>query len=54
MDRLELWLGVTTDLHQVTEVGRKLKACLGDRKTKIKFSIHGEEKAGLKRPCLMI
>ena len=54
MDRVEVWLGSTTDLQQVTEVGRKLKAQLGTGRTKLKFSIHGEEKSGVKRPCLMI
>ena len=54
MDRVEVWLGTTTDLQLVTEVGRKLKAQLGTGKTKMKFSIHREEKEGLKRPCLMI
>ena len=54
MDRVEVWLGSTTDLQQVTEVGRKLKAQLGSGKYRAKFSIHGEEKSGVKRPCLMI
>jgi len=54
MDRVEVWLGTTTDLQLVTEVGRKLKAQLGTGKTKMKFSIHREEKEGVKRPCLMI
>ena len=54
MDRLELWLGSTTDLKLVTEVGRKLKAQLGTGKSRIKFSIHGEEKEGVKGPSLMI
>jgi len=54
VDRLELWLGAVTDLHQVTEVGRKMKALVGSRNSKMKFSIHGEEKEGVKKPCLMI
>ena len=54
MDRVELWLGNTTDLQLVTEVGRKLKAQLGTGKSRIKFSIHGEEKEGVKGPSLMI
>ena len=54
MDRVEVWMGTTTDLQQVTEVGRKLKAQLGTGKTKMKFSIHREEKEGVKGPCLMI
>ena len=54
MDRLELWLGSTTDLQLVTEVGRKLKAQLGTGKSRMKFSIHHEEKEGVKGPCLMI
>ena len=54
MDRVAVWLGNTTDLQLVAEVGRKLKAQLGTGRTKLKFSIHGEEKSGVKRPCLMI
>ena len=54
MDRVEVWLGSTTDLQQVTEVGRKLKAQLGTGISRIKFSIHREEKEGVKRPCLRI
>ena len=54
MDRVEVWLGSTTDIQLVTEVGRKLKAQLGTGRTKLKFSIHGEEKVGVKAPCLMI
>ena len=54
MDRLELWLGSTRDLQLITEVGRKLKAQLGTGKSRMKFSIHREEKEGVKGPCLMI
>ena len=54
MDRVEVWLGSTTDLQQVTEVGRKLKAQLGSGKYRAKFSIHREEKEGVKGPSLMI
>ena len=54
MDRVAVWLGTTTDLQLVAEVGRKLKAHLGTGKSRIKFSIHSEEKEGVKRPCLMI
>ena len=54
MDRVEVWLGNTTDLQLVTEVGRKLKAQLGTGKSRIKFSIHGEEKEGVKGPSLKI
>ena len=54
MDRVAVWLGTTTDLQLVAEVGRKLKAQLGTGKSRVKFSIHGEEKEGVKRPCLMI
>ena len=54
MDRVEVWLGATTALQLVTEVGRKLKAQLGTGKSRIKFSIHGEEKEGVKGPSLKI
>ena len=54
LDRVEVWLGTTSDLQLVTEVGRKLKAQLGTGKSRIKFSIHGEEKEGVKGPSLMI
>ena len=54
MDRMELWVTNTTDLQQLTEVGRRLKTLLGPGKSQIKFSIHGEEKRGVKEPCLMI
>ena len=54
MDRVAVWLGTTTDLQLVAEVGRKLKAQLGTGKSRMKFSIHREEKEGVKGPCLMI
>ena len=54
MDRLEVWIGNTNNLTKVTDLGRKLKTQLGSSKTKIKFSIHGEEKEGMKGPFLMI
>ena len=54
MDRVGVWLGATTDLQLVAEVGRKLKAQLGTGISRIKFSIHREEKEGVKRPCLRI
>lgn len=54
MDRMELWVTNTNDLQQLTEVGRRLKTLLGPGKSQIKFSIHGEEKRGVKEPCLMI
>jgi len=54
VDRLELWVNDTTDLQQLKEVGRKLKTHFGPGKSQIKFSIHGEEKCGVREPCLMI
>ena len=54
LDRVEVWLGSTTDLQLLAEVGRKLKAQLGTGRFRIKFSLHREEKEGVKRPCLMI
>jgi len=53
-DRVEVWLGKTSNMRGVVEVGRKLKNQLACGAAKIEFSIHLEEKEGLKGPCLMI
>jgi len=53
-DRIEVWLGKTSKMSSVAEIGRKLKKQLGEGAAKLEFSIHMEEKEGLKGPCLMI
>lgn len=53
-DRVEVWLGKTTDMREVAAVGRKIKMQLGQGLAKMEFSIHNEEKEGFKGPCLMI
>ena len=53
-DRVEVWLGKTTDMTEVAAVGRKIKMQLGQGLAKMEFSIHNEEKEGFKGPCLMI
>ena len=53
-DRVEVWLGKTTDMREVAAVGRKIKMQLGQGLVKMEFSIHNEEKEGFKGPCLMI
>jgi len=53
-DRIEVWLGNSSKMRSVAEIGRKLKQQLGFDATKMEFSIHTEEKEGLHGPCLMI
>jgi len=53
-DRIEVWLGTSSKMRSVAEIGRKLKKQLGEDASKMEFSIHMEEKEGLKGPCLMI
>ena len=48
-DRLEIWIKDVTLMRGVVEVGRKIKNKLGlDISKKIKFSIHNEDKEGVK------
>jgi len=48
-DRLEVWVKDVTMMRGVVEVGRKTKSKLGlDTSKKIKFSIHKEDKKGVK------
>jgi len=54
VDRVEVWLGKTSNMREMAEVGRKVKQQLGIGAIKMEFSIHMEEKEGFKGPCLMI
>ena len=48
-DRIEIWIKDVTLMRGVVEVGRKIKNKLGlDISKKIKFSIHKEDKEGVK------
>jgi len=52
-DRLEVWLKDAGQMMGVVEVGRRLKKKLGlDTKMQIKFSLHKEDKEGVKGPRL--
>jgi len=52
-DRLEVWVKEISDMKSVVNVGRKVKDRLGlDTDSRMKFSIHKEDKGGVKGPRL--
>jgi len=54
-NRLEVWLADVVMMKGVVEVGRQLKNKLGlDAKRKMKFSLHKEDKEGVKGPRLAL
>ena len=54
-DRLEVWMADVAMMMGVVEVGRNMKKKLGlDAKRKMKFSLHKEDREGLKGPRLAL
>jgi len=54
-DRLEVWVNDVTNMRGVVDIGRMIKSKLGlDCSRRMKFSLHKEDKAGVKGPRLAL